>query len=80
MIKLIAMDMDGTLLSPDHKTVAEADKSALIKAHESGIKLAVSTGRTLSTVGDICSQIPEIDYIIFSNGAGIYDRSADKII
>lgn len=80
MIKLIAMDMDGTLLSPDHKTVAETDKLALRKAHESGIKLAISTGRTLSTVGNICSQIPEIDYIIFSNGAGIFDRHADRII
>lgn len=80
MIKLIAMDMDGTLLSPDHKTVADADKEALIKAHEIGIRLAISTGRTLSTIGDICSQIPEIDYIIFSNGAGIYDRKAEAII
>ena len=80
MIKLIAMDMDGTLLSPNHKTVADADKEALIKAHESGIKLAISTGRTLSTIGDICTQIPEIDFIIFSNGAGIYDRQTEKII
>ena len=80
MIKLIAMDMDGTLLSPDHKTVADAEKEALKQAHNAGIKLAISTGRTLSTVGDICSEVPEIDYIIFSNGAGIYDRNTDKII
>ena len=80
MIKIIAMDLDGTLFSPDHKTVAEENKKALRAAHKAGIKLAVATGRTYSTIGDICEQVPEIDYIIFSNGAGVYDRKSGRIV
>lgn len=79
MIKLIAMDMDGTLLSDDHITVSEKNREALSLAHGKGIKLAIATGRTISTTGNICDQIPEIDYIMFSNGAGVYDRKSDKI-
>ena len=35
-VKLIAMDLDGTLMAPDHITVTEKTKSALIKANEMG--------------------------------------------
>lgn len=80
MVKLIALDMDGTLMSPDHTTVSEENKKALREAHDKGVKIAISTGRTLSLVGNVCEQVPEIDYILFSNGAGVYDRKADKII
>ena len=79
MIKLIAMDMDGTLLSADHQTVSPGNKEVLKEAHLKGIKLAIATGRTLSTIGNICDQVPEIDYIMFSNGAGVYDRKKDLI-
>ncbi len=79
MIKLIAMDMDGTLLSEDHLTVSEGNRAALRKAHEAGIKLAIATGRTLSTTGNICDQVPEIDFILFSNGASVFDRKTGKI-
>jgi len=80
MVKLIALDMDGTLMSPDHTTVSEENKKALKEAHDKGVKIAIATGRTLSLVGNVCEQIPEIDYILFSNGGGVYDRRADKII
>lgn len=79
-IKLIALDLDGTLMSPDHLTVSEENKTALRKAHEKGIKLAISTGRTVAIIGDICEQVPEIDYVVYSNGAGVFDRGERKSI
>ncbi|MBR0411966.1 MAG: HAD family phosphatase [Eubacterium sp.] len=80
MIKLIALDMDGTLTSEDHITVSEENRIALKRAHESGAKIAISTGRARSIIGDVCEQVPEIDYIIHSNGAAVYDRSIGKTI
>lgn len=80
MIKMIALDMDGTLMSPDHLTVSDENKKALKKAHNSGAKIAIATGRTVAIIGDVCEQVPEIDYIIFSNGAGVYDRKNDKLV
>lgn len=80
MIKLIALDLDGTLMYTDHITVTEENRSALKKAHDSGAKIAVATGRTLAIIGDVCEQVPEIDYIIYSNGAAVYDRTQGKNI
>ena len=74
MIKLIAMDLDGTLMAPDHITVTEKTKLALEKAHNMGIKTVIATGRTLSIIGDVLKQVPFIDYVIYSNGAVVYDR------
>lgn len=80
MVKLIALDMDGTLMSPDHVTVSEENRKALKEAHDKGIKISIATGRTLSIIGNVCEQVPETDYIIFSNGAGVYDRRENKVI
>lgn len=80
MIKLVVLDLDGTLMSPDHLTVSEANRNALRLAHEKGIKIAISTGRTLAIIGDICEQVPEVDYIMYSNGAGVFDRKDNKNI
>ena len=73
-VKLIAMDLDGTLMAPDHITVTEKTKSALIKANEMGIKTVIATGRTLSVINNVLKQLPFIDYVIYSNGAAVLDR------
>lgn len=44
--KMIAMDMDGTLLN-SNKEITERTKMALKKADQKGIKLVVCTGRIL---------------------------------
>lgn len=73
-VKLIAMDLDGTLMAPDHITVTDKTKAALEKAHDMGIKTVIATGRTLSVIHDVLEQVPFIDYVIYSNGAVVYDR------
>lgn len=80
MIKLIAMDLDGTLMASDHITVTEKTKSALEKAHDMGIKTVIATGRTLSVINDVLKQVPFVDYVIYSNGAVVYDRCKGKNI
>lgn len=80
MVKLIALDLDGTLMSADHMTVTQKTKEALKLAHNRGAKISIATGRTLAIIGDVCEQVPEIDYIIYSNGAGVYDRRSKKTI
>ena len=43
-IRLIATDMDGTLLD-DEKNVSERSRRALMQAAEKGIQLVPATGR-----------------------------------
>ena len=46
MVKLIAIDMDGTLLS-EKKHIEEPQKKAIHKAIEVGVKVVLCTGRPL---------------------------------
>lgn len=73
-VKLIAMDLDGTLMSGDHITVTEKTKKALKKAHNMGVKTAIATGRTMNVTENVTAQLPFIDYVIYSNGAAVFDR------
>ena len=79
-VKLIASDLDGTLMSPDHMTVSERTKKALAQAHEKGIKIAVSTGRAYKFTKPATDQVPFTDYVICSNGASVFDRNEEKFI
>lgn len=79
-IKIIATDLDGTLMSTDHLTVSEYTKQTLIKAHKKGIKIALATGRPMALIENVIEQIPFVDYIIYSNGACVFDRNKNEII
>ena len=79
-IKIIASDLDGTLLAPDHISVTPRTISALSAAHSQGVKIAISTGRTLSLIKDVAEKLPFVDYIIYSNGAGVFDCKEKKTV
>lgn len=80
MIKLIATDLDGTLMSPDHLTVTPRTIHALKRAHNKGIKIAIATGRPMSLIDNVVNQVPFVDYVIYSNGACVFDRNQKKVI
>ena len=77
-VKLIVTDLDGTLMAPDHQTVTQRTRAALKAAHDKGVKVAIATGRTLTFTDNVTSQIPFADYVIYSNGAAVFDRNAKK--
>lgn len=78
MIKLIAMDLDGTLFDADHKTVSERNVLAIKKAHDMGIKIVIASGRTMCQITDVIKKIP-VDYILASNGAASLDKDWNVI-
>ena len=79
-IKLIATDLDGTLMAPDHLTVTERTYNALKTAHDRGVKIAIATGRTLGFIHNVTEQLPFCDYVIYSNGASVFDRNKGEDI
>lgn len=79
-VKIIATDLDGTLMAPDHITVTPRTKQAFLDAHEKGIKIAIATGRALNFTEGVTNQLPFADYVICSNGASVYDRNNGKFI
>lgn len=69
-VKLIALDMDGTLLN-EHGLLAEESKEALMQAMEQGVHVVIATGRVFSALPQDVVTVPGIEYAITSNGANI---------
>lgn len=79
MIKLIASDMDGTLLNKDG-TIPERNISAIKKAIEKGILFVPATGRANNTIPAKVFENFTVRYNLSSNGAAVYDRQENKFI
>lgn len=79
MIKLIAMDLDGTLFDSDHKSVSDRNVNALRSASEKGIKIVIASGRTYCQITNVLKRIGVIDYVIVSNGASAIDNMGNVI-
>jgi Cof subfamily protein (haloacid dehalogenase superfamily) len=67
-IRLLALDIDGTLLNPQFQ-IADPDMAALRRAHESGIEVALFTGRRHDFALPIASLLGFDLWLISSNGA-----------
>ena len=67
-IRLIATDIDGTLLNPQFQ-ISPGDLNALRRAHESGIEIVLVTGRRHTFALPIALQLGFDLWLISSNGA-----------
>ena len=72
MIKLIALDLDGTLLTSEKELTAE-NEAALQRASEAGIEIVPATGRFYGAIPENVRGLPFLHYAITVNGAEIYD-------
>jgi Cof subfamily protein (haloacid dehalogenase superfamily) len=78
-IKLIATDLDGTLLKTD-RTISEKDWQTLHRLESSNIVRVAATGRSLFKVRQVLTLNAPFDYLVFSSGAGIYDWSKQQLL
>ena len=76
-IKLVASDLDGTLLT-SKKELTERLLEALQKIHEMGIFFVPSTGRAFSALPQCVKELPSLRYVITGNGASVYDAVEQK--
>jgi Cof subfamily protein (haloacid dehalogenase superfamily) len=67
-IRLLATDIDGTLLNPEFK-IANEDLQALRRAHAAGIEIVLVTGRRHKFALPIAQQLGFDSWLISSNGA-----------
>lgn len=71
--KIIAVDLDGTLLNSS-SDISDENLNAIKSLSKKGIKTAVLTGRTFYEIPLKVRTCESIDYFVFSNGAGINQR------
>ena len=82
MIKLIAIDLDDTLLTDD-KVITDRNKEALRYAHEKGIKIVLCTGRPYLAMKELVTEIgltSADDYIITFNGAQVRRAASGEVV
>lgn len=80
-IKLIALDVDGTVMAKGK--VNDADKKALARAKANGIKVTIATGRAPKAVYSVMQKLDIVSYdtpIISSNGGQVFFFNPDKTV
>ena len=75
--KLIATDLDGTLLNGEGH-VSEENLAALHALNEKGVALSVATGRTRSEIPPEVLACEDFRYLIYANGSVVEDRESGE--
>ncbi|MBQ3927675.1 MAG: HAD family phosphatase [Clostridia bacterium] len=78
-IKLIALDLDGTLLNRD-KVITNDTLHALEKAADQGIRIVPATGRLSGALPSQVDALPFVRYVIGVNGAEVRDRAENELL
>lgn len=79
-IRLVASDLDGTLLGPDH-LVSDRTTEAIRAVTDRGVTFVVATGRGhRSAVARLRHLQGSIRWVLCSNGATVYDLDAGEVI
>ena len=60
MIKLVAIDLDGTLLN-EQKLISDENKQALAQAKQQGVKIVLCTGRPLAAMAHYLQELGLVD-------------------
>ena len=79
MYKLVAIDLDGTLLN-QYGIITEKTKKAISKAQEKGVEVMIASGRAITSVKRFSKEINSNKYFISGNGAITYDIKNNKIL
>ena len=77
-IRLIATDLDCTLLRPD-KTISDRTVAAIRLAHRAGLQVVAATGRYPTALAALLTPVG-IDYAVASNGAQAYRLTTGELL
>lgn len=79
MYKLIAIDLDGTLLN-SYGEITEKNREAIKYALDNGIEIVLASGRDPKTMEKISLELGIKNFLIAGNGASVYDINQEKNI
>ncbi|MDD6795836.1 MAG: sugar-phosphatase [Clostridiaceae bacterium] len=82
MYKIIALDMDGTLLNDD-KVITKKNKEALLQAKERGVKVVLASGRPTEGLKQHLEELglnEEGQFVLSYNGCLVQEVKNKKII
>ena len=77
-IRLVALDLDGTLLDSQSQ-ISPRTRQAIADAAGRGVIVLPCTGRPLASLPPLVAQLPGIRYAITSNGAAVGDKGTQPL-
>lgn len=77
--KLLALDMDGTLLN-SQKKISPSNVAAINKVIERGVNVVFASGRNLPEMNETHRVLGKIRYGILISGGMLFDFAEDKVI
>lgn len=77
--KLLALDVDDTLLPPD-KRISDGDKEAVFRAAEYGVYVTIATGRGYLGSSPVWRELKINGPVINYGGATVTDTRTDKLL
>lgn len=77
--KLLAIDLDGTLLN-SYGEISEENKRAIKKAQENGIEVVLASGRVPDSIERYAKEIDSQKFLIAGNGTILKDIQKNEII
>ena len=79
MYKLVAVDLDGTMLD-SYGQVTENTKTVIQKTIEKATDIIIASGRPIDSIKTIAKEIGSNKYFIAGNGALIYDIQKNEVL
>jgi Cof subfamily protein (haloacid dehalogenase superfamily) len=79
VIRLVASDLDGTLVRSDG-TISPRSRKALAAAEEAGLVVVLATGRPPRWMGGIADATGHRGLAICANGALVYDLHTEEVV
>ena len=79
-VKLLAFDLDGTIIMEDRKTITRQSLEAIKYAADKRVKIVVATGRMISAIPQEILGMDCIDYIITANGACLQNAKTKEVM
>ncbi len=76
MIRLVAIDLDGTLINPNLQ-ISDNDIESIKKCRQNGVIVTIVTGRTIRSVGEITDMLDLAGLHLASSGAVIIDEKQE---
>ncbi|MBU5595014.1 Cof-type HAD-IIB family hydrolase [Amphibacillus sp. MSJ-3] len=77
-IKLLALDLDGTVVEFNGDSIAEETIEAVKQAQEKGVEVIIATGRSRRTSIEIAEKLG-VEYMVTLNGGEIWTRSGELL-
>jgi Cof subfamily protein (haloacid dehalogenase superfamily) len=77
--RLVATDVDGTLLDPDHRVTPRA-AAVVERLVAAGVGFVLATGRPPRWISPVIAELPVVRLAVCANGGVLYDAGDDRVL